>query len=110
MAATQVEDCPNAVSAEARAAALAVELLLQAAIPGPRVTIAGDCRPVVNYAAGLRKADQHHLLDSALTRLVVHGWAVDWRILPRSLNGEARSLAADGRAGKPCRPVGPTFR
>eukprot|EP00969_Alexandrium_andersonii_P075972 3349331-Alexandrium_andersonii.AAC.1 len=73
VAATQVEDCPNAVSAEARAAALAVELLLQAAIPGPRITIAGDCRPVVNYAAGcgrLRRADQHHLLDSALARLV----------------------------------------
>eukprot|EP00969_Alexandrium_andersonii_P267718 11830685-Alexandrium_andersonii.AAC.1 len=42
----QVEDSPNAVAAEARAAALAIELLLQAAIPGPRVTIAGDCTPV----------------------------------------------------------------
>eukprot|EP00969_Alexandrium_andersonii_P323547 14295291-Alexandrium_andersonii.AAC.1 len=76
-AATRVDGCPSALAAEARAAALAIELLLHAAIPGPRETIAGDCRPVVNYAAGcgrLRNAAQHHALDAALARLVVHGW------------------------------------
>eukprot|EP00969_Alexandrium_andersonii_P097518 4305547-Alexandrium_andersonii.AAC.1 len=36
VAAAQVADCSNAVAAEARAAALAIELSLRAAIPGPR--------------------------------------------------------------------------
>eukprot|EP00969_Alexandrium_andersonii_P257191 11371067-Alexandrium_andersonii.AAC.1 len=44
-AAAQVAECPSGQAAEVRAAALAIELLLSAAIPGPRVTIAGDCRP-----------------------------------------------------------------
>eukprot|EP00969_Alexandrium_andersonii_P274421 12128680-Alexandrium_andersonii.AAC.1 len=35
---------PAAPAAEARAASLAIELLLQAAVPGPRVAMAGDCR------------------------------------------------------------------
>eukprot|EP00969_Alexandrium_andersonii_P132385 5853521-Alexandrium_andersonii.AAC.1 len=83
-----------------------------AAIDGPHVTVAGDCRPVVNYTASfgkLKQAGQHRQLDGALARLVVHGWVVDWRIIPRSLNGKAHALAADGRAGRPCRLVGPAF-
>eukprot|EP00969_Alexandrium_andersonii_P016890 740225-Alexandrium_andersonii.AAC.1 len=62
-----------------------VDLLLQAAFAGPRAIVAGDCRPVVNYAAGvgrLRQADQNRRLDGALARLVVHGWVVDWLITP----------------------------
>eukprot|EP00969_Alexandrium_andersonii_P271622 12004875-Alexandrium_andersonii.AAC.1 len=80
---------------------------------GPRVTVAGDRRPVVNYAAGcgrLRRAGQRRQLDSALARLVAHSWVVDWRIMPRGLNGEAHALAADGRAGRPCWLVGPAFQ
>eukprot|EP00969_Alexandrium_andersonii_P086373 3807729-Alexandrium_andersonii.AAC.1 len=69
--------------------------MLKAAIAAPRVSIAGDCRPVVDYAAGfgrLRSADQHLLLAAALAELVVDGWVVDWCAIPRSLNGEAHAL------------------
>eukprot|EP00969_Alexandrium_andersonii_P294035 12995464-Alexandrium_andersonii.AAC.1 len=67
--------------------------------------MAGECRTVINYAAGcgrLRRAEPRHFLDGALARLIAHGWVVRWRIVPRTLNGEAHALAADGRAGRPC--------
>eukprot|EP00969_Alexandrium_andersonii_P137002 6060467-Alexandrium_andersonii.AAC.1 len=65
------------MDAEAEALALALRLVPRVNATGRRVVVAGDCRPVLAYAAGagrLRRAEQHFRLGGPLADVATHGW------------------------------------
>eukprot|EP00969_Alexandrium_andersonii_P133490 5903347-Alexandrium_andersonii.AAC.1 len=64
------------------------------------VVIAGDCRPVVSYAAGCGRLSSrvaHVCVDSAMTTALARGWDIEWRVVPKSENWDAHETAAAGR-------------
>eukprot|EP00969_Alexandrium_andersonii_P183267 8097419-Alexandrium_andersonii.AAC.1 len=62
--------------------------------------MAGDCRPVVSYAAGcgqLAARAAHACVDRAIATALARGWDIEWRIVPKRENWDAHEAAALGR-------------
>ena len=86
--------------AEAIGCRMALALLLELSPAARAARVVGDNLAVVRYGAGtarIRRAEIQSHLEISLSAAVAAGWRLSWQAVPRRLNGDADSLAAEAR-------------
>ena len=79
---------------------MALSLLLELQPTARAARVVGDNLAVIRYGAGtalLRRPDIKSHLEINLSTAVAAGWRLSWQAVPRRLNGDADSLAAEAR-------------
>eukprot|EP00975_Prorocentrum_lima_P055398 11619932-Prorocentrum_lima.AAC.1 len=95
----------TAQQAEAHGLAMGVALAIEHGSPGQTVSFQGDCMPLLRFCMGhgrIRDPICHQTLVGPLRALASSGLHCQWRVIPRTDNAEADSLArAASRAPTP---------